>query len=208
MAGAMIPGLLLWSALLIAQLPEQLEPPQTPPGVEQRLEAVRKAPTDPQARLELGMAYADSEEYEFAMSELVEAIRLNPDNTENLSAKANFQLGLVLTALDRPALAVKAYREALRLGWTEPAVYTALGQSLAAQAKYDEAIAEYHKALALSPDSFVAHVGLALALEAAGRAEEALSQYEAALRVAPSADEHAVAAIKQKLTTLKDRRQL
>jgi tetratricopeptide (TPR) repeat protein len=154
------------------------------------------------------MAYAETEEYDFAMSELVEAIRLNPDNKENLSAQANFQLGVVLSTLDRPGLATKAYREALRLGLREAAVHTALGEALAAERKYEEAIGEYRAALTLSPNSFPARAGLALALEASGHPDEAISEYEAALQMSPPADDHAVGAIKQRLTFLKDRRRL
>ena len=207
----MISGLLLWSALLMAG-PLSQSPADAPSAslsiVEERLEAVRKTPTDPRARLELGMAYAKTEEYDFAMSELVESIRLNPDNIENLRAQANFQLGMVLTALDRSALATKAYREALRLGLQDASLHSALGDALAAERKYEDAIDEYHAALTLSPDSFAAHAGLALALEASGHPDEALTEYEAALQVAPPADDHAVGAIKQRLMTLKDRRQL
>src|SRR5437867_13384266 len=137
----------------VISAPEILAP------IEERVEAVRKAPADPRARLELGMAYAETEEYDFAMSELVEAIRLNPDNKENLSAHANFQLGMVLSTLDRPGLATKAYREALRLGLRDAPVHTALGEALAAERKYEEAISEYRAALTLSPDSFPARAG-------------------------------------------------
>ena len=207
----MISGLLLWSALVVAS-PGSPPPPdsaiQDTSIVEERLEAVRKEPTDPRARLELGIAYAETEEYDFAMSELVEAIRLNPDNKENLSAQANFQLGMVLSTLDRPGLATKAYREALRLGLQEAPVHTALGEALAAERKYEEAIGEYRAALTLSPNSFAARAGLALALEASGHPDEAISEYEAALQMSPPADDHAVGAIKQRLTLLKDRRRL
>src|SRR5207245_9965985 len=89
------------------------------PLVEERLEAVRKAPTDPRARLELGVAYAQAEEYDLAMAELVEAIKLNPENRDTLSAPANYHLVLVLLAIDRAGLAVNALREALRLGWKD-----------------------------------------------------------------------------------------
>ena len=111
----MISGLLFWSALVVASPGSPPPPDSSIQGtsiVEERLEAVRKEPTNARARLELGMAYAETEEYDFAMSELVEAIRLNPDNKENLSAQANFQLRMVLSTLDRPGLATKAYREA------------------------------------------------------------------------------------------------
>src|SRR6266571_6040073 len=121
----MISGLLLWNALVVASpgsLPPADSSTQGTSIVEERLEAVRKEPTDPRARLELGMAYAEAEEYEFALSELVEAIRLNPENRDNLSARANFELGNVLFAIDRIVLAADAYREALRLGWETPEV--------------------------------------------------------------------------------------
>ena len=207
----MISSLLLWSALVVAS-PRALPPaePSTPDisMVEERLEAVRKEPTDPRARLELGMAYAATEEYDFAVSELVEAIRLNPDNKENLSAQANFQLGIVLSTLDRPGLATKAYREALRLGLREAPVHTALGEALAAERQYEEAIGEYRAALTLSPNSFAARAGLALALEASGRPDEAITEFEAALQVAPPTNDHEVGAIKQRLSMLKDRRRL
>src|SRR5437016_13736642 len=111
----MIAAAVLWGLTVAAQPGDAGPSSPTVPLVEERLEAVRKEPTDPRARLELGIAYAETEEYDFAMSELVEAIRLNPDNKENLSAQANFQLRMVLSTLDRPGLATKAYREALRL---------------------------------------------------------------------------------------------
>src|SRR5437660_10360842 len=179
------------------------------PLVEERLEAVRKAPTDPRARLELGVAYAQAEEYDLAMAELVEAIKLNPENRDNLSARANYRLGLVLLAIDRAGLAVNAFREALRLGWKDAAVYLALGQALTGQGKFEEAIAQYDEALRLAPGAIEAHAGLGLALEGAGRVDEAITQYELylqSLQSASGADEHSVEAITQRLAKLKERR--
>jgi tetratricopeptide (TPR) repeat protein len=207
----MMVGVLLCSAVLATghvSLP-QLQPALLSTSVvEDRQKAVIESPDDPEARLKLGIAYADIEEYDLAMAELVESIRLNPDNARSLNAYANFQLGMILAALERPALAVNAYREALRLGFKSPSVHSALGEALTAQRKFDEAIAEYRAALVLDPDSFAAHAGLALSLEASGSPEEALTEYETALQVAPPADEHVVAAITQRLKILKDRRQL
>jgi tetratricopeptide (TPR) repeat protein len=206
----MIPVLLLWSVVLVSE-PSEL--PVSPPSqsssiLEERLEAVRKSPTDPRARLELGIAYADAEDYDLAMAELVESIYLNRNNKDNLTAQANFQLGRVLAALERPDLATKAYREALGLGLQEARVYSALGEALAAERKYEEAIGEYRAALSLSPNSFAAHAGLALVLEASGKLDEALTEYEAALQSAPPGDDHTLAAITHRLMTLRDRRRL
>ncbi|TLY19830.1 MAG: tetratricopeptide repeat protein [Nitrospirae bacterium] len=197
----MMADILLWSMVLVAQ-------PDGAPPIEGRLEAVRKNPTDPRARLELGVAYAQAEEYDLAMAELVEAIKLNPENRDNLSARANYHLGLVLLALDRASLAVNAFREALRLGWKDAAVYLALGQALAGQGKFEAAIAQYDEALRLAPGAIEAHAGLGLALEGSGRVDEAIAQYELYLQSASGADEHSVEAIAQRLAKLKERRKL
>src|SRR3989449_237689 len=119
-------------------------------------------------------------------------------NQDNLSARANYHLGLVLLAIDRAGLAVNALREALRLGWKDAAVHLALGQALTGQGKFEEAIAAYHEALHLAPGAIEAHAGLGLALEGAGRVDEAIAQYELylqSLQSASGADEHSVEAI-------------
>ncbi|MEK7797756.1 MAG: tetratricopeptide repeat protein, partial [Nitrospirota bacterium] len=153
-------GMLLCGMVLTAQPGEAGSPPADTSPVEERLAAVRRAPTDPRARLELGLAYLQAEEYDFAMAELVEVIKLNPDNKDNLTAQANYHLGSVLLALDRAALAINAFREALKLGWKDSGVYLSLGQALISQGKFDEAIVHYREALRLSPGATEAYAGL------------------------------------------------
>jgi len=200
--------ILLYGILLAAQPGAADSPPVLAPPVEERQEAVRRAPTDPRARLELGLAYTQAEKYEFAMAELVEAIKLNPDNKDNLTAQANFHLGLVLLAIDRVPLAINAFREALRLGWKDATVYMALGQALTSQGKFDEAITQYQEALRLEPGETEAHASMGLALEGAGRVDEAIAQYELYLQSSPAADEHSADAVKQRLAKLKERRKM
>jgi tetratricopeptide (TPR) repeat protein len=201
-------GMLLCGMVLTAQPGEAGSLPADTSPVEERLAAVRHAPTDPRARLELGLAYLQAEEYDFAMAELVEAIKLNPDNKDNLAAQANYHLGSVLLALDRAALAINAFREALTLGWKDSGVYLSLGQALTSQGKFDEAIVHYREALRLSPGSSEAYAGLGLAYEASGRVDEAMAQYERYLQSAPAADDHGVDAIRQRLAKLKERRRM
>jgi len=193
--------------IMPAAQPRMVDSPQPEMSqLEERMEAVRKAPTDPRARLELGVAYAQAEKYEFAMAELVEAIRLNPENKDNLSALANVHLGHVLLAIDRVPLAINAFREALRLGWKDTGVYMALGQALTSQGKFDEAITQYQESLRLKPGETDAYAGLGLALEGAGRVDEAIAQYELYLQSAN--DDHIADAIKQRLAKLKERRKM
>jgi tetratricopeptide (TPR) repeat protein len=176
--------------------------------VEERLEAVREAPTDPRARLELGVAYAGAEEYDLAMAELVEAIKLNPENRDNLSAQANYHLGTVLLMLDRAALAANAFREALRLGWKDVIVYLGLGQAFSKQGKFEEAALQYREALHLAPHMTGLHASLALMLESAGRIDEAITHYELFLQSAPAEAQHGVEVIRQRLAALKERRKM
>ena len=201
-------GMLLYGLVLAAQAGEPGSSPPGSPLVEERLAAVRSAPTDPRARLELGLAYVQAEEYDFAMAELIEAINLSPDNKDNLAARANYHLGAVLLAVDRPALAVNAFREALKLGWREAGVHLALGQALTGQGKFDEAIVQYREALRLAPGTTDAYAGLGLAYEASGRVDEAVIQYERYLQSVPASDDHGVDAIRQRLANLRERRKM
>jgi Flp pilus assembly protein TadD len=111
-------------------------------------------------------------------------------------------------AIDRVPLAINAFREALRLGWKDTALYMTLGQALTSQGKFDEAITQYQEVLHLKPDETDARAGLGLALEGAGRVDEAIAQYELYLQSAPATDEHSADAIKQRLAKLKERRKM
>ncbi len=204
----MMVAVLLCGMALAAQPGEAGPPPTGAPLIEERLAVVRSAPTDPRARMELGLAYLQAEEYDFAMAELVEAIKLNPDNKDNLAALANYHLGTVLLAIDRAALAVNAFREALKLGWRDAGVYMALGQALTSQGKFDEAIAQYREVLRLAPSTTEAFAGLGLAYEAAGRVDEAVLQYERYLQSASAPNDHSVSEIRQRLAKLKERRKM
>ncbi len=205
---AVMAAVLLCGMVLAAPSDEAGSPPAGRSSIEERRAVVRSAPTDPRARLELGLAYIQAEEYDFAMAELVEAITLNPDNTDNLAAQANYHLGIVLLAVDRAALAVNAFREALTLGWRDAGLYLALGQALTSQGKFDEAIMQYREALRLAPAMTEAYAGLGLAYEASGRVEEAVTQYEHYLQSVPATANHGVDAIRQRLATLKERRRM
>jgi hypothetical protein len=82
---------------------------------------------------------------------------------------------MALKAQGKPAEAVAACREALRL---QPDYYPAhnnLGLALGAQGKVAEAVAAYREALRLQPDSPQAHFNLGGALRGEGRFREALA---------------------------------
>jgi len=205
---AAIVEIFFYGIVLAAQPGATESPPPNSSVLEERVEAVRKAPTDPRARLELGVAYAQAEEYDLAMAELVEAIKLNPENRDNLSGQANYHLGTVLLMLDRAALAANAFREALRLGWTDVSVYLGLAQALSKQGKFAEAALQYREALRLAPQMTGLHASLALMLEASGQIDEAITHYELYLRSAPAEAQHGIEVIQERLAKLKERRRM
>jgi len=205
---AALAEMFLYGVVLAAQPGAAGGEPAAVPLLEERQAAARDSPTDPRVRMELGLAYLRAGEYELAMAELVEAIQLNPENKDNLAALANYHLGTALLALDRPALAMDALRESLRLGWKDAGVYLALGQALTGQGKFDEAIVQYREALRLAPATADAYAGLGLALEAAGRVDEAMANYERYLQSAPAPDDHGADAIRRRLAKLKERRKM
>jgi len=91
-----------------------------------------------------------------AMSELREALRLDPK-----SADAHHALGFVLLLEGEAKQAIAEYREALHLKPDYPgAIHNQLATALAANGDLDGAIAEMREALRLKPDDAVAHTNL------------------------------------------------
>jgi len=122
----------------------------------------------------------DKHDYDGAIVEFREAIRLKPDD-----AMAHNNLGVALKGQGKIEQAIGEYREAIRL---EPGLALAhrnLGNTLLDQGKTDEAIAEYKEAIRLKPDYANPHNGLGNALKDQGKLDEAIAAYREAIRLKP-----------------------
>lgn len=95
--------------------------------------------------------------------------------------ETRFQLGLVLTRLDRPDEAIEQFETALRLEPDSVPALNGLGLALARKGQYREAIREYGRALKLMPDSSETHMNLGMALNALGEPEAARQHFRRAL---------------------------
>jgi protein O-mannosyl-transferase len=161
-----------------------------------------------------GVALAAKGQWEEAIGQYREALRLKPDFAEvrnNLglalmkrgqpqeaadefrtlllsqpqNAKAHYNLGLALAALSRKDEAAAEYLEALRIRPEYAEPHNNLGNLLAAQGRTEEAIVHYREAIRINPALAPVHNNLGSIYLEVGRPEEAAAEFREALRLQP-----------------------
>lgn len=113
-----------------------------------------------------------------AVNEAKVATDLSPQSVglwENLATMYENASALVPEARD---WAIKTLEQAITLEPTNPAHYWRLGNSYAAQAKWEDAVKNYQKAVDLKVDFYGAYVGLANAYEQTQKNDQAIALYE------------------------------
>jgi len=127
-----------------------------------------------------GLALMDQGQYDPAMAQFQEALRLKP----NFAYACN-NLGDACYKQDHLDEAIDQYRKALRLnpGYAEARYNLAIG--CFKLGRVDEAIAQYEEVLRLKPDFPEAHFNLGIALGRKGEIDEAIHQFQAAVRLNP-----------------------
>jgi Flp pilus assembly protein TadD len=108
------------------------------------------------------------------------ALRTHP------SSVAHLNLGVALLARGDPVVALRHFREALRLRPDYPDAYSNIGLVLAERGDLDEAIRHFEEARRFRPRLAEAHRNLGLAFARQGRLPEAIQHYEEALRIRPA----------------------
>ncbi len=128
----------------------------------------------------LGITYDRLGRYEEAVSELNEALRLNPGYVE-----VHNNLAVTYDKLGKRDEAVRELQEALRLnpGYTE--AHNNLGNVYAGEGRYEEAIKELEEAIRINPGYAVAHNNLGNIYALQNRLTEALKEFQEALRLNP-----------------------
>jgi len=125
------------------------------------------------ARLNWGLALQDQGKKNEAITQIEEALRINPQYE-----LAHMNLGDFLSQAGRADLAIAHYREALRIKPDLPAVHLRLAAALAAKGDRQEAAEHYRQVLRLKPDIVVAHLSLGNLLLEMGQLDEAVSSFE------------------------------
>jgi Flp pilus assembly protein TadD len=128
----------------------------------------------------LGVGWAEVGDFDSAVCELKQAVRLNPDRQEwfvNL-ANAQSQKGDLDGALKTLRVASLRWPDQVRIRGL-------FGKLLFQQGRYEDAASEYQAVVRLQPEAWSAHLYLAYVLAQGGWYTAAANQYAEALRLSP-----------------------
>jgi tetratricopeptide (TPR) repeat protein len=166
------------------------------------------------AHFNLGNALFNKGQTSEAITQIQEAIRLNPE-----SAQAHYNLGIALVKKGQTDEAINQYHEAihlkpdyaeahynlgvtyLKIGQTDKAIsqfqevirlkpndadaHYNFGNAIFSKGQTDEAINQYHEAIHLKPDYAEAHYNLGVTYLKIGQTDKAISQFQEAIRLKP-----------------------
>jgi tetratricopeptide (TPR) repeat protein len=173
-------------------------------------EGDKPAPGTAGSFLDRGITLASQREWEMAIADFTEAIRLNPalsaayllrgraayasvsdvyNIAENFAhVRAYFPSGRQLSgeqtrAYDR---AIADFTEALRLDGNNAVIYLNRGEAYAQKADYDKAIADFTQAIRHNPNYARAYISRGLAYNYKGDPDRAIADYNQAIKVDPN----------------------
>lgn len=150
-------------------------------------EALRLNPNNTEARLALGLSYANRGQLDEAEAEFQRIPEGDPRYD-----RALYCLGGVNAQRGDFGAAVTAYRRSLAVGDDDPGfeanIHVNLGRALLSLEDYEEATAELRAGLALDPQNVDAHIHLGNIAIRRGDLEGAILEFERALELDPSLD--------------------
>ena len=143
-------------------------------------DTVTKAPHNPYAHNNLGIALANSGRFPEAIRHYQEAVRLDPR-----CPSSHYNWGNALCALGRDQEAVEHYQDALRIAPDHAMTHNILANALFNLGRLEEAAEHHQESLRLQPGTAEFHINQAKTLAVMGRTSEAMSQAEQAVRIKP-----------------------
>jgi adenylate cyclase len=159
---------------------------QNPQSLERASELAKKAValgnSLPSAHRLLGHIYLLKRQYEEAIAEQEEAVKLDPNNADSYASLAD-----VLTWAGSPQRAIGLVEKAMRLNpyYQVPYLFT-LGNAYLLTGEYEKGIATQEEALTRNPDFLGSHLILAEIYTESGRTEDAHAQVAEVLRISPN----------------------
>ena len=121
-------------------------------------------PLDPVLYYSRGWDFYNRQDYDRAISEYNEAIKLEPDN-----ATYYFARGVAYLDTNDYDKAISDYNEAIRLEPDNAGAYNNRGTAYYETEKYDKAISDYNKAIKLEPHFSAAYYNRGITLSKAGQ---------------------------------------
>lgn len=162
----------------------------TDPGkaIEYLNESIRLKPDFTAAYESRGLYYFSQGQYQDAIKDYNEAIRMEPNDTF-LAHLYGFR-GFAYCGLVQHQRAIKDFDEAIRLKPSDDNLYSIRGDAYAYLGQYQQAIKDYDKAIHLKPDNAVVYYERGFAYHNLGQYQQAIADYNEAILLKP---DHAVA---------------
>jgi tetratricopeptide (TPR) repeat protein len=144
-------------------------------------------PTDPESCRRRGSGYLGTREWDKALADFDEAVRLDPDNALSYSSR-----GGAYSAKGDYDRAVKDYDKAIHRSPNNPSIRSGRGDVYTAKGDYDRAIADFDESIRLGQlEPFAddpgptAYIGRGVAYASKGDFDKAVTDLEAALKISP-----------------------
>ncbi len=141
---------------------------------------LKYSPNSARVHNNLGIVYAHIENYEMAIKEFEEAIRLKHGYFE-----AYNNLGTIYQRQKLYEQAIKQYEKIIELNPNYSGAYNNLGGTYILLGRYKEAIKECERALVLREDYVEAHANLGTAYTCMGKLEQAVTHYKKVIELNP-----------------------
>jgi tetratricopeptide (TPR) repeat protein len=153
-----------------------LEPPGSAPPI-----ATLTPATDANAYFESGLAFLNQKQYDEAIGDFTEAIRVDPTYT-----LAYFNRGLAYDNRGNYDKAVSDYTEAIRLDPSFLPCYFNRGIAYGHKRNYDKAVSDYDEAIRLDPHYAPSYLNRGLEYRNKGNWQKAISDLTEAIRLDPN----------------------
>ena len=133
------------------------------------------------AYIERGDVYYKQKQYEKALADYYQAIRLDPN-----FAKAYIYRGDVYYNQKQYEQALSEYNQAIRLNPNDELTYNNRGVVYYFQKQYEQALADFDQAIRIDPNYAKTYINRGLVYSAQLQYEQALADYNQAIRIDPS----------------------
>jgi tetratricopeptide (TPR) repeat protein len=148
-------------------------------GIYQNL--IMKYPDDERAHNNLGNNFFGTQEYEKAIAEYEQVIRINPEFTQTYN-----QMGYAYRFLKKYDEAEKAFQKYIQLIPNDPNPYDSYAELLMKRGNFKASIEQYQKALEVNPNFVASHVGIATNQNFLGNYDQARAQLQKLFEMARS----------------------
>ena len=146
-------------------------------GIYQSL--VMKYPKDERAHTNLGNNFFGTQEYEKAIEEYEQVIRINPEFSQPYN-----QMGYAYRFLKKYDDAEKTFQKYVELIPDDPNPYDSYAEMLMKRGKFEASIEQYWKALKINPNFVASHVGIATNYNFLGEYDKARKQLQTLFDIA------------------------